>query len=121
MALLAGKVMGIDLVGASHRGCSPYTIFKLPDISWKVALGENLHRGLREGVVPRVLVADLMQEMPCEFGNIARALTERGEHQRHDADSVVKIGAEFFLYDEVFEITIRCANEPEIDLQGLLP
>src|SRR4029453_4387933 len=95
-------------------------VFHLSHVTRPRVPGQKLNRLLGELLVRPVLLLDpLGQEMFRQQGNIFSSIAKRGQVQRDDIDSVVKILAELSFPDQILEVLVRRGDDANVDLYGL--
>ena len=91
-------------------------IFKFPDITRPVIMSQSAQDFRRDGFDPLVhLVRVFIHKIPRQQRDVFHTLTQRGNPNRKDVETIVKVFAELPRGGHLRQITARSGHEPDID------
>jgi hypothetical protein len=64
-------------------------------------------------------LVELHEKVLDEYGDVDRALTQRGQSNGNDVEPIKQVFAEGALCDELLEIAVRRRDEAHVDVNGL--
>lgn len=114
--VLAGKMLDGNRSAATHNNKPLYEILKLSYITGPLLSAENHGRFVGEPAsrLLRVHSVRHLNKMIQQQWNILVALAERGESNRKNIDTVIKVAAETALIDGGFKVYVRGGDDPDV-------
>src|SRR6266567_6081942 len=116
----AGKVIHHDRRTMRQGRRTLNTILELAHIARKAAPHQDFHRGRVERQGPSVLTVEALEEFAGKLRNITTPLAQRRHQYRHDANAIVKVGAELLARHRLLEIPVGSRDHAHVDLDGMV-
>ena len=80
-------------------------------------MSQDIEGRRRKMQIEAVFFPEFLEKIRGKLGDIARPLPKRRQDERDDADAVIEVGPEFFLFDELLQIPVGGADQAEIHFQ----
>ena len=111
-----GEVIGDDGVpfGESRRTID--AVFELADVAGEGASVQHLERRIGEFEFRPLIRIEPPKELVGERFEVAFALAQRRQKNRHDADAVIEIRAEIAALHRFFEVLVGRADDAHVNL-----
>jgi hypothetical protein len=115
------QVLELDLVALVEDDQRLDLVLELPDVARPGVAGEGLHRFRPTTRLRRlaVVLGEDGEEVLGEQRDVARALPERGDVERHDLETVVEVLAEAPDRHLLLEVPVGRRDQAEVDVDQL--
>ena len=111
------KIGHVYVLAWSHHGKPTTDVLKLTHIAGPFVFAKLLHHIRLDALyVCLQLIGSPHQEVTHQQGNVFGTLTEIGNANSDDVQTMKKIFAETSIGNQCFEILMRCCNDAHIDL-----